>query len=117
MVQQKKKKLTLIIVNYKGKVYDSIAEASRKTNTSESNVRRLLRDPNNNDWTYVDAPDGPLDSSLLVNIEKAKKVRVGDTVYRSVRYAATKTNLSRRQLLRYIESKEPEFEKYSFVEE
>lgn len=71
-------------------------------NVGETQIRRLIRDPRQPDWSEV-----PIDNRLeenIVNIEKAHKVQVNGIVYRSVRDASKKTGIDRRTLTRRLRS-------------
>jgi hypothetical protein len=89
------------IVKFGDKVFPSIAEASRQVNISESHIRRLLRDPNNTDWSYVTSQK-TLVPENIINIEKATKVKVNGTIYRSIRDAAKHEGIERRTLTRHL---------------
>lgn len=106
-VPKQKSDLYKKTVNYKGTIYPSIAEASRQTNVSESHIRRLLRDPNNSDWQYVVSLNN-LDNKKIINMDKAKSIIVNSVVYRSIREASEATGISRKTLLRHLESDKPE---------
>jgi len=82
--------------------YPSIAEAARMENISETQVRRLIRDNQNLNWSEA-LPDNLLDENLI-NIEKARKVQVHNRVYLSIREAAKQTGISRRTLTRHLNS-------------
>lgn len=105
------------VVSYKGTVYNSIAEASRQTQVSETHIRRLLRTPSNTDWQYVVNPESEsvLDDSLIINVHMAKKVKIGDQVYRSIRQAAFASGMSRRTLQRRLDSSKPEDAHITYV--
>jgi len=82
--------------------YPSIAEAARMRNIGETQVRRLIRDDRNTDWSEA-LSDNMLEKNFI-NIEKARKVRVHDRVYRSIREASNQTGISRRTLTRHLNS-------------
>jgi hypothetical protein len=89
-------------VSYKGTSYPSIAAASRGTCVSETHIRRLLRDPQNNDWLYPVSLNN-LDNKTIVNMDKAKPILVHGAIYRSIREASKVTKISRHTLLRHLE--------------
>lgn len=109
MVQHLKKKSDIYakVVSYKGVVYGSISAASHKTGVSGTHIRRLIRDPQNTDWTYVGDPN-ILEESNIVNIKKSKPIMVHNVVYRSIRNASLSTGIKRRTLGRHLESNKPE---------
>jgi len=100
-------------VRFKDTTYASIAEAARMQNIGETQVRRLLRDIKNSDWSQV-LTDDCLEKNFI-NIEKAKKVRVHDQVYRSIRQASIQTGINRRTLSRDLDSSKKDY--CSYVEE
>jgi len=71
-------------------------------NIGETQVRRLIRDIRNTDWSEV-LTDNILEENLI-NIEKARKVRVHDQIYRSIREASNQTGICRRTLMRHLNS-------------
>jgi hypothetical protein len=89
-------------VSYKGTSYPSIAAASRGTCVSETHIRRLLRDPQNNDWLYPVSLNN-LDNKTIVNMGKAKPIMVHGAIYRSISEASKVTKISRHTLLRHLE--------------
>ena len=99
----------------KGTVYPSIAEASRKTGVSETHIRRLVRDPQNTFWQYVNDTSGFNDTNII-NIEKAKTVKVHGKIYRSIREASNDTGIARRTLQRHLESNKPEHAYATYVD-
>jgi hypothetical protein len=95
------------VVSYKGVMYPSIAAASRATMVSETHIRRLLRDSNNNDWKYAIDPNSLIESNII-NTAKSKPVMVHGVRYRSVRDASRTTGICRRTLQRHLDSDKPE---------
>ena len=89
-------------VRFRDNIYPSIAEAARIQNIGETQVRRLIRDIRNTDWSEV-LTDNILEENLI-NIEKARKVRVHDQIYRSIREASNQTGICRRTLMRHLNS-------------
>lgn len=103
------------VVSYKDTTYPSIAAASKATGSSATHIRRMLRNPNNQDWSYKF--DQPIIQENLINIEKTYKVRVNNQIYRSIREASKQTNISRRTLKRHLDSSLPEHSYVSYVED
>lgn len=80
-----------------------MAEASRETKISQTQIRRLLRDPKNTDWSYASKEKEEIMSNKnIVNINKAKKVQVNGKFYRSIKEAATAEKICRRTLSRHL---------------
>jgi GIY-YIG catalytic domain/NUMOD1 domain len=94
-------------------LYPSIAAASRDTGISEMHIRRCLRDPNNTEWSYE---SNILEESNMVNMNKARKVKVKGVIYRSVKAAAKETQISARTLTRWLKSPLPEYDDYTYVD-
>jgi len=63
-------------VRFRDITYPRIAKAARMQNIGETQVKRLIRDIRNSDWSEV-LTDNVLEENLI-NIEKARKVRVHD---------------------------------------
>lgn len=59
-------------------------------------------------------PDS-LDNLNIINMDKAKPIRVHGVIYRSICEASKITNISRRTLVRYLESDKPEHEHVTYV--
>jgi hypothetical protein len=102
-------------VSFKGTIYSTIAEASRKTYVSETHIRRLIRDPKNTDWQYV-GDQSHFGNADIVNIDKALSVMIHGQIYRSIRDAAKATGIARRTLQRHLESDKPEHLYATYVE-
>lgn len=84
-------------VQYKNQIFNSIAEASRSTKISESQIRRLIKNPSKLEWTEIfdQTPE-------YVGNEKAKPVSVNGILYRSVREASEQQGIPRRTLGRHL---------------
>lgn len=97
------------IVKFGDKVFPSIAEASRQVYISASHIRRLLRDPNNTDWSYVTSQETLVPENIIniralrvKRLRRSLKVKVNGTIYRSIRDAAKKEGIERRTLTRHL---------------
>ena len=62
-------------VKFENQVFPSIADASKVTGVSETHIRRLIRDPQNLQWSLTDTTQTLIDDNI-VNIGKAKRLKL-----------------------------------------
>ena len=107
----------------KDTTYHSIVAASfyplvkkgKATGFSETHIRRMLRDPNSENWSYES--NQPIIQENLINIGKGYKVKVHNQIYRSIREASGQTKIPRKTLTRHLNSSSPEHSYASYVED
>lgn len=89
-------------IRWKNTIFNTIAEASRVSGVSKTQIARLAKDPDVSDWERI--ADNIEDSSLGLNSEKSKILSVDGVLYRSMRDAAKQLNISRRTIGRRLEN-------------
>lgn len=89
-------------IRWKNKIFNTIAEATRASGVSKTQISRLAKDPLVSDWERI--ADNTADSSLGLNSEKSKRVSIDRTLYPSIRDAAKQLNISRRTIVRRLEN-------------
>lgn len=102
-------------VSYKSQSFDSIAEAAKVTKVSATQIKRLVKTPDTSGWKII--PDDPFDPTGILNSEKAKGVEIDGKPYLSIHAAAKAMKISRRTIVRRLNSNRYPTYKYLLNEE
>jgi len=99
-------------VSIKDKIFQSIAEAARELNISETTIRRNITNPKKVDWK--DVVNG---TSEIRNLESAKPIIVYGKLYRSIRQASIETKINRNTLTSHLKKSGPKFDYCCYLNE